>query len=75
MKPFPDAYASGMSSPLKKFAGRYFDGQDSGGTNTAMGFEWYKLFGISTNSVGSEVKVLGNRIYVPLGSTLAAYNK
>src|SRR3989344_4501093 len=73
MKPFPDAYDSGMSSPLKKFAGRYFDGQDSGGINTGMGFEWYKLFGAMPYD--SDVKVSGNRVYTALGSTMAAYNK
>ncbi|KKU75029.1 MAG: hypothetical protein UY01_C0023G0004, partial [Candidatus Nomurabacteria bacterium GW2011_GWB1_47_6] len=76
LQPFPDAYASGMSSPLKKFAGRYLDGQDSGGINAAMGFEWYKLYGTATSGGnGGEVKVSGNRIYTALGSTMAAYNK
>jgi peptidoglycan hydrolase-like protein with peptidoglycan-binding domain len=75
-QPFPDAYASGMSSPLKKFAGRYFDGRDRGGTNTGLKFEWYTVYGSATNVEGNDpVKVVGDKIYTALGSTIAAYNK
>lgn len=75
-KPFPDSYPSGMAAPLVKFAGRYFDGDDRGGINMGLGFEWYHVYGSATNVGGNNnVKVVGNRIYIPLGSTIAAYNK
>jgi hypothetical protein len=49
-KPFPDSYPSGIPASLK-FAGRYFDGRERGGSNTSMGFEWFTIF--ASNVVGN----------------------
>ncbi|MFZ2150126.1 MAG: peptidoglycan-binding domain-containing protein [Minisyncoccia bacterium] len=75
VKPFPDSYPSGIPASLK-FAGRYFDGRDRGGTNTGLGFEWYEPYGVSTNvEGGNNPRIVGNKIYLAIGGTIATYNK
>jgi len=68
--PTPSQY----TSPFKNFAGRYFDGKESGGTNTALGFEWYTM-AASGYTGGDTIKTTGNKIYMLMGNTVAAYNK
>lgn len=68
--PLPAQYSG---TPFK-FAGRYFDGKERGGSNTSLGFEWYSM--AATNLTGgTKIKTAGNKIYMILGNTVAAYNK
>jgi hypothetical protein len=75
MKPLPDSPAAGVT-PTFKFAGRYFDGKDRGGTNMGLGFEWFSVSGKAT-SYGDDpgnVRIAGDKLYVQLGNTIARYS-